>query len=73
MAEAIAVAVHLENVDVVCQPVEKGAGRAFGTEGFGPFVEGQVAGDQRSRSKSDFLALSSQRLGSGPIDFRRVA
>jgi hypothetical protein len=47
LAEAIAVAVHLENVDVVCQPVEKGTGQAFGAEGFGPFVEGQISGDQR--------------------------
>ena len=46
LAEPVAVAVHLEDVDVVGQPVEQRAGEALGAEGLGPFVEGQVAGDQ---------------------------
>src|SRR6266852_9701316 len=37
--EAIAVAVHFEDVDVVCQPVEQRAGQPLGPEHAGPFVE----------------------------------
>ena len=47
LAESIAVAIHLEDVDVVGQPIEQCSGQTFGAEGFGPFVEGQFAGDQR--------------------------
>ena len=28
------------------QPVEQCAGEALGAEDFGPFIEGQIAGDQ---------------------------
>ena len=41
-----AVAVHLEDVDVVSEAVEQSAGEPFRAEDFGPFGEGQVAGDQ---------------------------
>jgi len=44
LVEPEAFAVHLENVDVVGQPVEDGAGEALGAEDLGPFVEGQVRG-----------------------------
>lgn len=40
--EAIALAVHFQNVDVVSQPVEKRASEAFGSEGAGPLIERQV-------------------------------
>ena len=42
--EAIAVAVELEDVDVMGQPVEQRAGEAFGAEDLGPFVEGEIRG-----------------------------
>ena len=29
------------------EPVEQGAGEAFGAEDLGPFLEGQIAGHQR--------------------------
>ena len=45
-AEAITVAVHLQDVDLVGEPVQQGAGEPLGAEDLGPFVEGQVAGDQ---------------------------
>ena len=47
LREAIAFAIHLKDVDVVGQPVEERAGKPLGAEGLGPFVEGQIAGDQR--------------------------
>ena len=42
MGETVAVAVHLEDVDVVGEPVEQGAGQALGAERGCPLVEGQV-------------------------------
>jgi len=41
--EAEALAVHLENVDMMGEPVEQRAGQAFGTEDAGPFIEWQIA------------------------------
>src|SRR6202795_3542089 len=43
--EAIAVAVHFEDMDVVGQPVQQRAGEPLGAEHAGPFVERQIAGD----------------------------
>ena len=43
LLEPEAVAVHLQDVDVVGEPVEQGSGEPFGAEDFGPLVEGQVA------------------------------
>jgi len=45
--EAVAVGVHLQDVDVVGDAVEQGAGEPLGAEDLGPFVERQVAGDER--------------------------
>ena len=46
LGETIAVAVHLEDVDVVGDAIEQRAGQTLGSQGFGPFVERQIAGDQ---------------------------
>src|ERR1700751_87730 len=43
--EAIAVAVHFEDVDVVCQPVEQRAGQPLRPEHAGPFVKRQIGSD----------------------------
>ena len=40
--EAIALAVQLQDVDVVGQSIEQRAGQPFGPEDLGPFVEGQI-------------------------------
>ena len=44
--EAVAVAVHLQDVDVMGEPVQQGSGQAFRAEDLGPLIEGQVGGDQ---------------------------
>jgi len=65
VGEAVAVAVHLEDVDVVGELVENGAGQAFGTEHAGPLVERQVAGDD---GRTALVALGEhleQQLGAG--------
>jgi hypothetical protein len=43
--EPVAIAVHLQNVDVISEPVEERSGEPLGGEHGGPFVEGQIAGD----------------------------
>lgn len=57
LGQAIAVTVHLEDVDVMGEPVEERAGQVLGAEGFRPFVEGQVARDQRGAA---LIALRNQ-------------
>jgi hypothetical protein len=42
LLEAIAVAVHLQDVDVMGKPIQQSAGEAFGAEDLGPFVEGEI-------------------------------
>src|SRR5215210_2007570 len=56
--QAVAFAVHLEDMDVVGEPVEQGARQALGAEHRRPLVEGQVAGDQ-GRAALVALARSS--------------
>lgn len=45
LLEAEALAVHLEDVNVMGEAVEQRAGQALGAEDAGPLVEGQIAGD----------------------------
>ena len=49
VCETIAVAVQLQDVDVMSQPIEQRASQPFGAEDLGPFVEGQIRGHQRRR------------------------
>ena len=63
--EARAVAVQLEDVDVMGQPVEPRASQPFGAEDLGPFVEGQIRGHAR---RGLLVALGEdleQQLGAG--------
>ena len=53
--EAVAVAVHLQDVDVVGEPVQQGSGEPLGSEDVGPLVEGEVGGDQDG---APFVALA---------------
>ena len=61
-------AVHLQDVNVVGESVQQGSGEALGAEDVGPFVEGQVGGDQDG---APFVALAEDleeqfRAGGGP-------
>jgi hypothetical protein len=47
LIEAVAFAVHLEDVHVVSEPIQQCAGRAFRAEGFRPLFERQIACDER--------------------------
>ena len=53
--EAVAVAVHLQDVDVVGEAVKQSAGEPLGSEDVGPLVEGEVGGDQDG---APFVALA---------------
>ena len=44
--DAVAVAVHFQDVDMVSQAVQQCASQPFRPEHLGPLVEGQVGGDQ---------------------------
>src|SRR6266478_4698488 len=63
--EAIAVAVHFEDVDVVCQPVEQRAGQPLGPEHAGPLVERQIAGDEGGAALVTLAEDLEQELGAG--------
>ena len=70
MLEAVAVAVHLQDVNVVGEPVKQSAGEPLGAEHVGPLVEGQVGGDQDG---APFVALAEDleeefRTGGGEGD-----
>ena len=44
--EAVAVAVHLQDVDVVGETIRQRSGEPLRTEHPGPLIEGEVGGDQ---------------------------
>jgi hypothetical protein len=54
LLEPIALAIHLQDMDVVREPVEQGAGEPFGGKDAGPFVKRQIAGHQ---GRAAFVAL----------------
>jgi hypothetical protein len=60
-----AIAVHLEDVDVVGKAIEQRTGQPLGTEDADPFIERQVAGDD---DRAALVALAEdleQQLGAG--------
>ena len=65
LVEPVALAIHLEDVDVVGEAIEERAGEALGAEHLGPFVERQIGGDQ---GRAPLVALAEhleQQLGTG--------
>ena len=63
--EAIALAVQLQDVDVVGQSIEQRAGQPFGPEDLGPFVEGQIRGHERRRLLVALGEDLEEQLGAG--------
>jgi hypothetical protein len=65
MLEPVAVAVHLQDVNMMGNPVEQRAGKSLGAEDLNPLFEGKIAGD---RGRSSFVALAEgleEQLGAG--------
>ena len=46
LGEAVTVTIHLKDVDEMGEAVKQGACQTFSSDGFRPFIEGQIAGDQ---------------------------
>ena len=63
VCETIAVAVQLQDVDVMGRPVEQRASQPFGAEDLGPFVEGQIRGHERRRLLVAALVHGATRQG----------
>src|SRR5215831_31126 len=63
--EAIAVAVHFEDMDVVGEPIEQCAGQSLGPEHAGPFVERQIGGDNDRRALVTLAEDLEQQLRAG--------
>ena len=63
--EPEAVAVELEDVNVVGETIEQRTGEAFGGEHAGPLVEGQVAGDDNRAALVALAEDLEQQLGAG--------
>ena len=55
--EAVALAGEFEDLTAVSEPIEGGAGEAFGAEDLGPVLEGQVGGDDQA---VPFVGLTDQ-------------
>ena len=60
LLEAVALAVHLQDVNSVSEAVQQGAGQSLRAEDLGPLVEGQVGGDQ---DRTSLVALAEDLEG----------
>jgi hypothetical protein len=65
LLEAIAVAVHFEDVDVVRRPVEQRARQPLGPEHAGPLVERQVGRHDGGAASITLAEDLEQELGAG--------
>ena len=66
MAEAVAVAVHLQDMDVVGEPVQQRAGEAFRPEHLDPLIERQVGGDRNGASLVALAEDLEEEFSPGP-------
>ena len=65
LVETIALAVHLQDMDVVGETVEQGPGQAFRAEHFRPLVKGQIAGHQGGATLVTLAEHLEQEFGAG--------
>ncbi len=63
--DAVAVAVHLQDVDVVGEPVQQRSGEAFRSEDLGPLIEGQIGGYKDGALLVALAEDLEDRLGPG--------
>src|SRR5262245_66464793 len=63
--EAVTVAVHLEDVDVVGQAIEQRAGQSLGSEHASPLVERQIGGDNDGAALVTLAEDLEQELRAG--------
>ena len=65
MIEAKTFAVHFEDMDMMGETVEQRPGQALRAERLGPFVEGEIRGDEASASRC--IAAGRPRFGIGAV------
>jgi hypothetical protein len=65
LLEAIGVGFHFQDVDVVGDALQQGAGEPLGAEDLGSFVEGEVACDQRRGALIALTDGPEEQLGAG--------
>ena len=65
LPEPVALAVHLQDVDVVGETVEHGPGETLGAEDFGPLIERQVAGDDDRPALVALAEHIEEQFGAG--------
>ncbi len=61
--EPIALAVHFQDMDMMREPVEQRSGEAFGAKDLSPFVEREIAGDQRGAALVTLAEDLKQEFG----------
>lgn len=61
--KALVFAVHFQNVDVMSEPVEQCTGKPFRTEYKSPFIERQVAGDERGATLIALAEHLEEQIG----------
>ena len=72
LREAVALAVHLKDVNAVSEAVQQGAGQSLRAEDLGPLVEGQVGGDQDRPSLVSLAEDLEEELRAGLGESRPV-
>ena len=75
LPEAVALAVHLQDVNAVSKAIQQGAGEVFRAENLGPLVEGQVGSDE---DRPSLVSLAEDleeelRVGLGEWDEAKLA
>ena len=63
LPEAVALPVHLQDVNAVGEAVQQGAGEPLGAEDLRPLVEGQIGGDQDGSSLVALAEDLEEELG----------
>ena len=65
LIEAVTVAVHLQDMNVVGETIKQSPGQTFGTEHLGPLVEGKIAGQQCGATLITLAEHLKQKFSAG--------
>ena len=60
LIETIAVAIHLQDMNMVGETIQQGPGQAFGAEHFRPLIERQIAGYDGGAALVTLAAFASE-------------
>ena len=68
LVQTIAVTVHLQDMDMVCEAVEKRPGETLGAEHLGPLIEGKIAGQQGGTTFITLAEHLEQKFCTGSLN-----